>query len=85
MSIVPPNQAVPVQIGPQPEETSHAPARFGTPLWWVQELIGEMDRRQSLVMLQEDYFAGRHKMTFASSAFRDANAPGEPTSSGDDP
>ena len=72
MSIVPPNQAVPVQIGPQLEENPQAPARFGTPLWWVQELVGEMDRRQSLVMLQEDYFAGRHKMTFASSAFREA-------------
>jgi hypothetical protein len=45
---------------------------YGTPLWWVESLTHEMDVRQSLIYLYEDYFAGRHKMTFASSAFREA-------------
>lgn len=70
MSLTPPNDAVPVQIGP--EQSASPPAGFGSPAWWVEELSREMDRRQSLVMLQEDYFSGRHKMTFASSAFREA-------------
>jgi hypothetical protein len=68
MSTIPPNQAVPVQLPVSP--ATQEPV--GSPLWWVESLEGEMDHRQHLIWLYEDYFAGRHKMTFASSAFREA-------------
>jgi len=68
MALTPPNQTVEVPL------VSNSPDSqpVGSPLWWVGHLEGEMNKRQSLIWLQEDYFAGRHKMTFASSAFREA-------------
>lgn len=47
-------------------------AAAGSPLWWVERLEQEMIRRNSLLELFEDYYAGRHKLTFASSQFREA-------------
>lgn len=67
MPLYPPNQAVEVPlIQPNTDQ------EYGSPLWWVDHLEAEMNRRQQLIWLYEDYFAGRHKMTFASSAFREA-------------
>lgn len=68
MALTPPSQAVEVPL------ISNAPDEHpaGSPLWWVDHLESEMNKRQALIWLQEDYFAGRHKMTFASSAFREA-------------
>jgi hypothetical protein len=43
-----------------------------SPEWWVYELSAQMDTRNRLIGLYEDYFAGRHKLTFASSQFREA-------------
>jgi hypothetical protein len=69
MNIKPPNQTVQV-----PLVSGGAPDQYpvDSPEWWVDKLEAEMNRRQTLIWLQEDYFAGRHKMTFASSAFREA-------------
>ena len=67
MSLTPPNDAVPVQlIQPSGDQD------YGSPEWWRDSLLAEMDQRWSLIQLYEDYAAGRHKMTFASSAFREA-------------
>ena len=68
MALTPPNQTVEVPL------VSNSPDSqpVGSALWWVGHLESEMNKRQSLIWLQEDYFAGRHKMTFASSAFREA-------------
>lgn len=49
-------------------------AEYGTPVWWLADLLAEMDRRASVIELYDDYFEGRHKMTFASSQFREAFA-----------
>lgn len=65
-SLTPPSQSVPVRL---PIQTNQP---YGSPEWWVESLSYEMDLRQGLIWLYEDYFAGRHKMTFASSAFREA-------------
>lgn len=70
MALTPPNTAVEVplvQSGANPDSEP-----FGSPLWWVEHLEAEMNKRQALIYLQDDYFTGRHKMTFASSAFREA-------------
>ena len=65
-SLTPPSQSVPVRLPVQSAQP------FGSPKWWVESLSAEMDVRQGLIWLYEDYFSGRHKMTFASSAFREA-------------
>ncbi len=67
MALTPPSTAVEV-----PLVSSEVSADVGSPLWWVERLIAEKNRRQSLVWLQNDYFEGRHKMTFASSSYREA-------------
>lgn len=67
-TLIPPNQAVPVRLLPEPP--SNLPV--GSPAWYVYLLSAELDLRYSLVVLYEDYFAGRHKLTFASSRFREA-------------
>jgi len=68
MALTPPNEAVEVSL------VQENPEKYpvGHPLWWVDHLEDELNRRWRLVELQEDYFAGRQKMTFASSAFREA-------------
>lgn len=68
MALTPPNTAVEVSL--TAGNGSQHPV--GSPLWWVERGDSELNKRQQLVFLQEDYFAGRHKMTFASSAFREA-------------
>lgn len=68
MALTPPNQAVEVPLV-QSGSDQH---EVYSPLWWVECLESEMNKRQALIFLQDDYFTGRHKMTFASSAFRDA-------------
>ena len=70
MSVTPPSQAVEVRLV---DETAPV-ADAGSPLWWVDRLESEMNARQSLIRLYEDYFAGRHKLTFASSTYREAFA-----------
>ena len=67
MSLTPPSQTVPVQLF-QPSGN----ADYGTPMWWLESLCAEMDQRHGLICLYDDYADGRHKMTFASSAFREA-------------
>lgn len=44
----------------------------GSPEWWTQQLAGEITDRLPLVNLYDDYFEGRHKLTFASSQFRES-------------
>jgi len=58
----------------QPLELIQPPAdlEYGTPEWYLHHLAYEMDARSSLIMLYGDYFEGRHKLTFASSPFREA-------------
>lgn len=46
--------------------------KHGSPEWWASDLEAKMDRRNLLVGLYEDYFEGRHKLTFATSQFREA-------------
>lgn len=46
----------------------------GSPKWWATELSKEMDGRAKLIETYEDYYEGRHKLTFASSQFREAFA-----------
>lgn len=47
--------------------TTDEPA--GSPLWWVDELEHELDVRQILVQLYEDYYEGRHRLAFATSVY----------------
>lgn len=70
MDLTPPDQAVEVPLITASGTPDEHPVN--SPQWWVHRLDHEMNRRQGLVYLQEDYFTGRHKMTFASSAFREA-------------
>lgn len=39
--------------------------------WWLYELEEELDRRQDLVRLYEDYYEGRHRLCFATSKYRE--------------
>jgi hypothetical protein len=68
------SQAVPIDaIGANPD----APTPVATPysvVWWANELEAKIRRRNSLIQLYEDYYEGRHKMTFASAQFREAFA-----------
>lgn len=41
----------------------------GSPLWWVDELEYELDIRQYLVQLYEDYYEGRHRLAFATTVY----------------
>ena len=68
MALTVPNTAVEVPLI-QPGVSQH---EINSPLWWVGHLEGELNKRQELIHLQDDYYTGRHKMTFASSAFREA-------------
>jgi len=61
-----PTPVTPVNLIEAPEDTTP-----GTPEWWLYELLADLDRRASLVWLYEDYYEGRHKLTFASSEWRD--------------
>lgn len=42
-----------------------------TPEWWLARLNKRLDDRQPLMMLYEDYYLGKHRMTFATSKFRE--------------
>lgn len=55
-----------------PHEPTNAPA--GSPLWWVDRLERELAGRQALIEFHEAYFEGRHRLSFASSRFREAFA-----------
>jgi hypothetical protein len=65
--LTPPQPVQPVELIQPPENV-----QAGSPEWWVYELSAELDRRQNLIWLYEDYYEGRHKLTFASSKFREA-------------
>jgi hypothetical protein len=43
----------------------------GSPLWWVVELERELQLRSTLICLFEDYYEGRHKLSFATSKYRE--------------
>lgn len=47
-------------------------AKYGSPEWWLYDLEAELDRRYPLVSLYEDYYQGRHKLTFATPQYREA-------------
>lgn len=68
------NQAVPVNLLEKDGEGSDPVAPVGSPAWWASELETEIRKRNILIQLFEDYYEGRHKLTFASSQFREAFA-----------
>jgi hypothetical protein len=42
-----------------------------SPDWWVYSLNADLERRQALIFKYEDYYEGRHVLTFASTKFRE--------------
>lgn len=56
----------------QPVELIQPPADVAvdSPEWLVYSLNAELERRAPLIWCYEDYYEGRHKLTFASSQFR---------------
>lgn len=63
MSVTDTASTEPVEL----HEPSSAPA--GSPEWWLAELEHELDTRQRLVALYEDYYEGRHRLAFATSVY----------------
>ena len=49
-------------------------AKPGSPLWWTVRLSGQLAQRRPLVDLYGDYYDGRHRLSFASSKFREVFA-----------
>ena len=43
----------------------------GSPEWWLDELYGRMLARRATIDKYEAYYAGRHKLAFATPKFRD--------------
>ena len=44
----------------------------GSPLWWVRRLDAKLARRQKGLAELEDYYAGRHRLAFATPKFQSA-------------
>ena len=68
------NQAVPFNLLDKDYAEPNPHAKIGSPAWWASKLEVDIRRRNLLIQLYEDYYEGRHKLTFASAQFRDAFA-----------
>ena len=42
-----------------------------TPEWWLARLNKRLDERQALMTMYEDYYLGKHRMSFATAKFRE--------------
>lgn len=45
---------------------------YGTPEWWFDRLLRQIAARQAAVTLYEAYYVGVHRLTFATTKFREA-------------
>ena len=66
--MVPYSLAIPQPQMLAPRERPELPAF--SPEWWVYELEQELDSRWPLIQLYEDYYEGRHKLSFATAEYR---------------
>lgn len=66
------SKAIPVDL--IQDATPPQPSTAGSTEWWAETLEAEITVRNGLILLYEDYYEGRHKMTFASSQYREAFA-----------
>lgn len=60
------------QITEMPDQGRQSVHAAGSALWWAEGLAEELQTRRPLIDLYEDYWAGRHKLNFASSKYRES-------------